>query len=215
MNRPIPRMKRLSIDPDQPDPMTIASAVEALRAGGIVAYPTDTFYALAVDPRNDDAVRKLFAVKGRDAAAAIALIAGDAAQASHAGRLGPAEARLARSFWPGPLTVIVPAAPAMSRLLAAADGTLGVRVPAHTVARQLAIALGTCVTATSANLSGQPPAAAPDDVAAALADALDVLLDGGITPGGEPSTIVRVADGRPQLVRAGAVAWSRVLESLE
>jgi L-threonylcarbamoyladenylate synthase len=208
-------LRRIAVDAATPDPAAMAEAARALRTGGVIAYPTDTFYGLAVDPRNDAAVRRLFDVKGRDPASAIALIAGDTAQASQAGAFGAVEEKLARIFWPGPLTLIVPAAQGMSSLLAGADATLGVRVPAHPVARLLALALGTCVTATSANLSGQPPPTDADAVAAALGDRVDVLLDAGAAPGGAPSTIVRIDEGRPTLVRAGAIAWSRVLESLE
>jgi L-threonylcarbamoyladenylate synthase len=208
-------MRRCQVDARDPDPVTLTHAVRSLLAGSVVAYPTDTFYGLAVDPRNDEAVRKLYELKGRDPASAIALIAGDLAQALRAGDFGPVEQELARTFWPGPLTLVVRAAGGISRLLLGADGTVGVRVPAHEVARRLALMLEHCVTATSANISGRPPAAGPDDVVAAFGDGVDVLLDAGAAPGGAPSTIVRIVDGRPQLVREGAIAYDRVLESLE
>ena len=102
------------VDPMSPDLRVVEEAVDVLRRGGVVAYPTDTLYGLAVDPTSDAAVRGLFALKGRDAAAAIALIAADQAQAEHAGSFGATERRLAAAFWPGPLTIVVPAAPAMA-----------------------------------------------------------------------------------------------------
>jgi len=207
-------MRRLFTDPVRPDETAIAEAVEVLRGGGVVAYPTDTLYGLAVDPANDTAVRRLFDLKGRDAAAAIALIAADAAQAEHAGRFGPIERRLAAAFWPGPLTIVVPAADALSRLLAP-RGTLGVRVPAHAVARALAQQLGECITATSANRSGAAAPATAADVVRAFSDGVDLLLDGGAAPGGAPSTIVEVVQGRLTRHRAGAIVWDRVLESVE
>ncbi|MGH9308879.1 MAG: L-threonylcarbamoyladenylate synthase [Vicinamibacterales bacterium] len=208
-------MERIAIDPTSPDPEGLAIAAESLRRGGVVAYPTDTLYALAVDPRRDDAVRKLFAIKGRDYSAPIALIAADAVQARQAGVFGIAEARMAERLWPGALTIVVAAAGDLSRLLSGDLATLGVRVPAHAAARALAAAFGSCITATSANVSGQPATATPDEVAAALADRIDTLLDGGPVPGGPPSTIVQIVDGQPTMHRAGAVAWDRVLESLE
>jgi L-threonylcarbamoyladenylate synthase len=208
-------MQRLIIDPTAPDPERVMSAADSLRRGAVVAYPTDTLYALGVDPRNDEAVRKLFAVKGRTHSAPIGLIAADAAQARQAGPFGPAEERLAGAFWPGPLTIVVAAAGDMSSLLSGELGTLGVRVPAHAAARALAAAFGSCITATSANVSGQPAAATADEVAAALGDMIDVVVDGGPVPGGPPSTIVQVVDGRPVMHRAGAVVWDRVLESLQ
>jgi L-threonylcarbamoyladenylate synthase len=182
----------------------------------VVAYPTDTLYGLAVDAGNDAAVERLFTLKGRDAASAIALIAADIGMAETvaANGLGELERRMAATFWPGPLTIVVPVSPMMSAALAP-RGTIGVRVPAHLVARALSAALGGCITATSANLSGRPPAVTPDEVAVALSDRIDLLLDAGPAPGGAPSSIVEVVGGRPLLHRAGAVAWDRVLESVE
>lgn len=208
-------MERITIDPTSPDPTGVAAAAESLRRGGVVAYPTDTLYALAVDPRQDDAVRKLFAIKGRDYAAPIALIAADAVQARQAGVFGIPEERMAQRLWPGPLTIVVPAARDLSRLLSGDLATLGVRVPAHAAARALAAVFGSCITATSANFSGQPAAGTPDEVAAAIGDRIDTLLDGGPVPGGPPSTVVQIVGGQPTMHRAGAVSWDRVLESLE
>jgi L-threonylcarbamoyladenylate synthase len=122
---------------------------------------------------------------------------------------------LARAFWPGPLTIVVPASGTLSRWLTGDLGTVGVRVPAHAVAQAIAVAFGWCITATSANLSGQPPAMTADEVAAALAGRIDAVVDAGPAPGGPPSTIVEVVDGRPVLRRPGAIAWDRVLESLK
>jgi L-threonylcarbamoyladenylate synthase len=206
---------RIVIDPARPDPDRVALAADVLRRGGIVAYPTDTLYALAADPRRDDAVGALFEIKGRHGSAPIALIAATAEQARPAGEFGPDEDRLAARLWPGPLTIVVPAAGGLSRLLSGELGTVGVRVPAHAAARALAAAFGACITATSANLSGQAAAVTGDEVAAALGDRIDALLDGGPVPGGPPSTVVQVIGGQPVMHRAGAVAWDRVLESLE
>jgi len=193
----------------------IARAVEALRRGGVVAYPTDTFYGLAVDPRRDDAVERLYGVKGRDGASAIPLIAGSMEQAEETGSFSDSHRRLARAFWPGPLTIIVPAAPGLSRELLGLGTTIAVRVPAHPLACELANAFGYAITSTSANRSGQPPASTASDVTRALADAIDVVIDGGPTPGGPPSTIVELTDAGPRLVRPGQIAWERVLRSLE
>lgn len=208
-------MKRFAVDPRDPDPAIIADVAAILRAGGVVAYPTDTLYGLAVDPRRDAAVRKLFDVKERDHSNAIALIAADTAQAATAGVLGPDELRLAERFWPGPLTIVAPAAEGLSRWLAGELGTVGVRVPGHAVARALAAAFGRPITATSANLSGRPAATTADQAAAALEGRIDAVLDAGPSPGGAPSTIVELTGGRPVLRRAGAIAWDRVIEALQ
>ena len=209
-------MIRQSLDPVAPDGTIIAAAADVLRRGGVVAYPTDTLYGLAVDARNDAAVERLFSLKGRAAASAIALIAADAGMAERvaARGFGTLERQMVAAFWPGPLTIVVPVSPSLSAALAP-RGTIGVRVPAHPVARALPAALGDCITATSANLSGQPPAVTADEVAAALGDRIDLLLDAGAAPGGAPSSVVEVVAGHPVLHRAGAIAWDRVLESFE
>lgn len=208
-------MIRLTVDPLAPDATAIAAAAEVLRQGGVVAYPTDTLYGLAVDPRSEAAVRRLFEVKSRDRKAAVTLVAADVSQAQEAGAFGASELALARAFWPGPLTIVVPISAALAGSLTGDLGTVGVRVPAHAAARALAADFGWCITATSANRSGEPPATTADEAAAALPGRIDALIDAGPAPGGPPSTIVEFADGRPVMRRSGAIAWDRVLESLQ
>ena len=208
-------MIRVAVDPLRQDMAAMANLVDVLRSGGIVAYPTDTMYGLAVDPRSDTAVEHLFEVKARDRTAAVALIAADVAQAQQAGMFGASELVLARAFWPGPLTIVVPASRQLSPSLTGDLQTVGVRVPAHAVAQALAAAFTSCITATSANLSGRPPAVTADEVAAALGSSIDAVIDAGPAPGGAPSTIVEIVNHRPVLRRNGAIAWDRVLESLQ
>ena len=205
---------RVRIAEPSDEPPAIAAAVDVLRRGGIVAYPTDTLYGLAADPASDEAMARLFDVKGRERAQAIPLIAATLGQACEAGEFGADEMRLARALWPGPLALVVAARPSLSRAVVAADGSVAIRVPRHPLARNLAAAFGGCITATSANLSGQPATASAATVAATMADRIDLLLDAGEAPGGPPSTIVAVRAGGPVLVRDGAIAWERVLESL-
>jgi L-threonylcarbamoyladenylate synthase len=207
-------MRRFAVSAERPEPAAIAAAVEVLRDGGVVAFPTDTLYGLAVDPRNGEAIERLFALKARDRNVAVPLVASDLEQATMAGEFGPRERRVADVFWPGPLSVVIPARPAIARGLLGGGRTIAIRVPAHAVARELAAAFGFSVTATSANTAGQPPAASADDVAVALPD-VDLLLDGGHAPGGAPSTIVGFDNDGPVLLRAGVVAWDRVLKSLQ
>jgi L-threonylcarbamoyladenylate synthase len=114
---------------------------------------------------------------------AVPLIAADLAQAQAAGQFGVLELRLARAFWPGPLSIVVPAAPVLASAVLRTGGTVAIRVPAHPVGRALAAALEFCVTATSANGSGQPATASPVDVATALGSRIDLLLDDGPAPG--------------------------------
>ena len=188
-------------------------AVAAMRSGLVVAYPTDTLYGLAVDPANSGAVTKLFSLKGRALDKAIPLIAADVGQVRAWTTMTPLAERLAAAFWPGPLTLVLRAAVEMDVRVMAEGGTVAIRVPDQPIARALAAAADCPVTSTSANPSGLPPTADPDEVARALA-AIDVLIDGGVTPGGAPSTIVDATGTQPVLIRAGAIAWERVLESL-
>jgi L-threonylcarbamoyladenylate synthase len=206
-------MKRLLVSAEAPDASVLAEAAAVIRAGGVVAFPTDTVYGIAADPRSDDAVARLFDLKGRDRGTAVPLIAADVDQARAAGDFGTQEMRLAESFWPGPLSIVVPAASVLSRAALGGHTTVAIRVPAHVVARELARAFGFSVTATSANPSGIA-AAESADVVAEILPCIDVLLDAGRAPGGPPSTIVALAEHGPVLVRAGAVAWDRVIKSL-
>jgi L-threonylcarbamoyladenylate synthase len=205
---------RRRVRPEAPEPAAIREAVDVLERGGIVAYPTDTLYGLAVDPRSEEAVDRLFAVKGRDAQMAIPLIAGSIDQAEQFGVMTDRDRKLAAAFWPGPLTIVVAPRAGLSPKLFGGRHTIAIRVPAHQCARALATALGACVTSTSANRTGRPPAQTADEVAAAMGGSIDLLLDGGATIGGAPSTIVEIGADGPTLVRAGAIAWDRVLRSL-
>ena len=199
-----PRMERLTCDRPVPDPVR----------GGVVAFPTDTLYGLAVDPRRDDAIERLFALKARAPDAAVPLIAAGLEQAAQAGTFGEQELRVAGAFWPGPLSIVVPARPSISRAALGGGATVAIRVPAHHAARELAAAFGFPVTATSANVSGDRPAETADDVVASVPH-VDAIVDAGRVTGGLPSTIVRFDRGAPTLIRGGAIAWERVLESLQ
>ena len=209
---PDPTPGILPVDRLAPDPDAVRRAARLLAEGGIVAYPTDTLYGLAVDPRRADAVERLFGAKGRPAAMAVPLIAADSEQiARHAGRLTPLARTLAGHFWPGPLTLVVAASAALTPRLLAGGATVAVRVPDHAVARALAATLGHPVTATSANRSGAPPATTAAAAAAAVGSELACVLDAGPAEVTTPSTIVDARGPAPVLLRPGAVAWDRVL----
>lgn len=193
----------------------IARAVTVLRRGGVVAYPTDTLYGLAVDPRSAEAVAKLFKVKERATGHAIPLIAADTAQVEDAAVMTGTALRLASVFWPGPLSLVLDARATIHPHVQAADGSVAIRIPASALARDLAAGVGFCITSTSANLSGHPATADPSEVVRTLAALLDDVVDAGMAPGGAPSTIVDARGTVVRLVRAGAVPWERVLESLQ
>lgn len=207
-------MNSIGIQALSPEPELLAQVAAALADGAVVAFPTDTFYGLAVDPRNERAVARLYALKGRSAASALTLIAADPEQAARAASFGPAARKLAARWWPGPLTIVAAALPAIPATTLAGGRTVGVRVPDDAVARGIARAFGYCITATSANVSGRPPSISAGEVRAALPD-VDVIVDAGAARGGAPSTIVDATTDAVRLVRAGAIAWELVLESLE
>lgn len=191
----------------------IERAAALIRDGLVVAYPTDTLYGLGVDPRNREAVRRLFALKGRPESSALTLIAADFAQAARVAQMSPLAERLAQRWWPGPLTIVASAAPGLAPETLAGGNTVGVRVPDSAPARNLAAAAGCCITATSANRSGEAPASTPHQVEVSL-PAVDAIVHAAATPGGPPSTIVNATGEQPVLIRAGAIPWDRVLESL-
>jgi L-threonylcarbamoyladenylate synthase len=204
-------MRRVFVEPGAPQRDALQEGAKWIRSGGLVALPTDTLYGLAVDPYRAEAVARLFAVKGRSEERGLPLIASDTAQVtSHFGRLSPIAEALAQKFWPGPLTLLVPAPIALAPAVTGRTNRVGVRVPAHGVARAICRFAGRPVTATSANRSGQPPTADPDVVERTLGDDVDVLIDAGPTSGGAPSTIVDVAGPEPLLVRAGAISWDAI-----
>ena len=194
-------------------PDDLVQAVSALGLGGVVAFPTETFYGLAVDPRSATAVKRVFEVKRRAPDQPLPLIASGVDQIiDHVGTMTPLAARLASRGWPGPLTLIIPASSLLCDDVHLSTGKVAVRVPADAVARALARSAGHAITSTSANISGHPPASTPERVVASFGSGIDVLIDSGRTPAGLPSTIIDATGGVPVLVRAGAIPWERVLE---
>ena len=207
-----PRVLRL--DDAAPDE-ALRPAADALMAGGIVAYPTDTLYGLGVDPTQGPAVDALCRLKTRSAHAGIPLIASTLAQVESAvGDLPRLGRRLAARFWPGPLTLVFEPEAAFAAGVCAADGSVAIRVPAAPAARRLAALCGGPITATSANRAGRRPAGTAAEVVAELGAGVPLVVDGPAALTGPPSTIVDVRGRDARLVREGAVAWARVLQSL-
>ena len=206
---------RITVSAACPDAEAIGHAASLLRRGAIAAIPTDTLYGLAADPFSSAAVQRIFSIKDRASERALPLVAASLEQVdAQLGTLPLVGQRLARQFWPGPLTLVITAPATIVADVTGGGTTVGVRVPDHTVTRALCEACGTPLTATSANISGQPPTSDPEEVMRRLGERIDVLVDAGVTPGGPPSTIVDVTGDFPRLIRAGAIAWDRVLASL-
>jgi L-threonylcarbamoyladenylate synthase len=183
--------------------------------GGLVVFPTESVYGLGADARSDAAVARLIAVRGRETGKPILVLVDDLEMAGAVSQeLSPAAARLAERFWPGPLTLVLPARPGLPEPLTAGTGTIGVRVPAHPAARALVAGLGAPVTAPSANPPGE---SAPRTLAAArgyFGDAVTAYIDGGTLPGGA-STVAALEGDRVRVLRAGPVSAEALQAALE
>lgn len=206
----------LEINPLKPKDALIRQAVLVLQAGGVVAFPTETFYGLAVDAMNDGAIERIFAIKGRAFSNPIALIAGEKSGIGPLAAEIPAAAqKLMQAFWPGPLTLLFSASPRISPRLAAGTGKIGIRVSSHPIAAALARRLGGPITATSANLSGTPACNTAAEVLANMGNHVDLVIDGGATPGGRGSTLLDLTADPPVCLREGAITRLNIQKALE
>jgi L-threonylcarbamoyladenylate synthase len=189
----------------------IAEAVAVVARGGVVAFPTDTVYGVGVSAENSEALRRLYALKARDRGKPIPLLLSDIERLRDVSENASALAwRLAEAFYPGALTLIVPLSRRFPKELNGGAGTVGVRVPAHPAALRLIDGCGGFLAVTSANRSGEPPATTADAARDAFGDGLDLILDGGRTPGAIPSTVVDTTTAPPRVLRFGAVSQARL-----
>lgn len=186
------------------DPQALPWAAEALERGALVAIPTDTVYGLAARLDRPDALHRLYEAKGRPADRAIPVLIADSDLISRLTiDMPPGTEEFAARFWPGPLTIVLPRAAAIPDLVTAGRDTVGLRMPAHPFTLELLAACGGALAVTSANRSGQPSLRDPDAVAAALGDAIELLVDSGETPGGTASTVVALTADGPTVLREG------------
>jgi len=187
-------------------PVHVAEAATAIRQGHIVAFPTETYYGLAVDALDGSALERMFALKGREGEKTSALLVADLAMFAELCAEVPARAReLVAIHWPGPLTLALPARPDLPAAIVR-DGFVAARVSSHPVAHALVVAVGRPITATSANATGASPARTITEVRAHFHGMAVHLLDGGQTPGGPPSTLVRLHGNEIEVLRRGAIA---------
>ena len=193
----------------------IAVTANILRAGGVVAFPTETLYGLGADARNDAAVGKVFAAKARPADKPLIILVQDLAEAGRYGRLDEYARRLAGAFWPGALTLIVDRRDPcpLSTAINPTGATIALRAPGNDIAMHLLRAFSGPLTAPSANRSGAEPPKTAAAVIRGLGPAIDAVLDGGPCPGSE-SSIVDLTGGAPQLLRQGAIPRARIAEIL-
>jgi L-threonylcarbamoyladenylate synthase len=182
------------------------TAVETLKTGGIVAYPTETFYGLGVKFDLEQSLKRLYEIKQRPKDKAMPLIIGEKRLLSSiASSINSAAESLIDGFWPGPLTLLVPAKENISEWLTAGTRKVAVRIPGESFALRLARHAGFPITSTSANISGLPPARDAATVRKYFSDDIDLIVDGGEAPGGLPSTIVDTTGNGMRIVREGAI----------
>ena len=191
-------------------------AVAVLQEGGVVAFPTETYYGLAVDPLNPMALNFLFTLKQRDISKPILTLVDDRDSLLSLVQEIPTQyIQLMEKFWPGPLTLIFQAKIHLPTLLTAGTSTIGVRQSSHPFARQLLRAFGRPITATSANISGQDAAADAYEVKTQFGTQIDMVFDGGRTPGISGSTIVGIDGDEVKLIREGVIPADDILRTLQ
>jgi L-threonylcarbamoyladenylate synthase len=191
---------------------TVERAVVVLASGGVVGIPTDTIYGLGVNPRIDGATARLFAVKGRPETVALPVLIAEPGEATELAHVPPAAHALAERFWPGSLTLVLSRLDGVHLDLGGDPATIGIRCPAHPVARRLLLASGP-LAVSSANRHGEPPATTPEAVSARFADTVTTVIDGGVCDG-SPSTVVSFVGPEPLILREGALGRSEIEQAL-
>jgi len=190
-------------------------ASQVIGAGGILAFRTDTFYGLGADPFNRDALRRINDLKGRDGKPILVVIS----DAEEAERFTASRTELfnavSKRHWPGALTIVVKARPKVPEELTAGTGTIGLRLPDDDAVRSFIRACGGALTATSANLAGEPPARTAQEVARSFPRGLDLIVDGGEYQGDKPSTVLDVSGESVRLIREGAVTRQELEKTLQ
>lgn len=192
------------------DTLEIKKAVQIIRQGGVVAFPTETYYGLGVDPFNPQALTKLFAIKKRSSAKPVLTLITSQEQLSLLTLEIPSLFLPLFSLWPAPLTLVFKALPSLPSRLTGGTGTVAVRISPHPLAMALVRAYRQPLTATSANISGKPPAVTADEVRMYFGDTVDLVIDGGRTPGGKPSTVVGIDNDALTVIREGVISLSEI-----
>ncbi len=211
----MPRPLLIRIDPRKPVREQVEPAARIVAQGGLVVYPTDTVYGLGTNPLDEEAVRRLFQAKRRPPGKPVPILVSSLRAAERIAVLSDVARRLAERFWPGPLTIVVPARPGLPCVVTGCTGRVGVRMPAHDVALELIEASGGVLVGTSANISGRPSPRTAEEAIRELGDRVDVVIDAGPTPGGVPSTVVQVEeDGSIRLIRRGPISLEQMVREL-
>jgi len=186
-------------------PAAIEQAAFLLQQGQLVCFPTDTVYGIGAAASSDDAIRRLYAVKGRSPDKPLPLLISETAEASWYAEVTPVAKSLMARFWPGPLTIVMRKVEGLRSRALAGQNTVALRVPDHDVPRDLVRMLGEPLTGSSANRSGARPPVSAAEVAFSLGEMVSLVIDGGRAPSGEESTVVDVTGAAPVIVREGVV----------
>jgi len=205
----------IELDPDQPKPEAIERAALAIRRGKVVSIPTDALYTLVADPFNLRAVNRVFLAKGREIHRSLPLLVGDITMVEELAKdLSNRFFLLARRFWPGPLTLIVPASEKVPLKVTGNTGRLAVRQSRATVANHLIAALGQPLISTSANISGHPTCRSGIEVFGMMDGRVDLVLDGGMCAGAGATT-VDVTEPAWKIIKEGAIGQKEIAECLQ
>lgn len=197
------------------DQVGLSRAAAILRQGGVIGFPTDTVYGLAALASDQRAVRRVFELKGRPLSRPLILMVAESEQVSDFAEVDKRVAGYMERWWPGPLTLVLPARSGLGPPLTASGSgagsprTIGVRIPDHVLALRLLAEVGEGLATTSANRSGQPPALTP--LEAAWVEGLAAVVDGGRVPGGVPSTLLDLSGPEPRILRAGPIPASELV----
>ena len=189
----------------------LSEAVDAVKSGGVIAFPTDTFYALGVDATNEFAIRRAFEVKRRPADTPMPVLISEPSQAGQFTHcFGYDSNALASRFWPGALTIVVQAKESVPDVLMGGLGTVGLRIPDHEMARRLIAQAGCGITGTSANISGQPPSKDWRSIRKSMGDDLDAIVVGECGDASSASTVVQIIDDGVKILREGPISLSDI-----
>lgn len=201
----------LRINPENPQMRLINRAVDVLRQGGVIAYPTDTVYGIGCDIFNRKGVKKIYQIKQRDPRKPFSFICSDLSEAANYAHVSNFAFKLMKRHLPGPYTFVLEATRVVPDLLTTRQKTVGIRIPAHPIPLAIVRELGHPLVTTSANLSGSDTIEDPDDIFDRMGRLLDCVIDGGILTG-EPSTVISLVDDRPEVLRPGCgpVDWLEV-----
>jgi len=205
----VPRF--MKIDPHKPSPELLMPAIEIIRTGGVVAYPTETFYGLGVDAFSSEAIKRIYSIKKRELSLPLLILIPNAGLlGEYAEKIPDIAWKLIKQFWPGPLTIVFSASPKLPSILTARTKKIAIRMSSHPIARLLTEEFHGPITSTSANITGLRSPVTSEEVFLQLGNNLEMIIDGGATPGGTPSTIVDVTTSPPRMVREGIIPFSEI-----